>query len=213
MRHEDRIKEQRTIEATKKKLMGAGGKIGTVLRHLGQAIIDQSEGGVYADTHYLDDPWALPDERESPFDLPQGKAEDITKKIPFFKQYLPWGEEQKQPEGPGWMDRPDGVDYQVNTIGYHFDGLSRGMHLEIQYLDGPSELVVHFKGFLVFREVKGELTNYVPHESWEALIDQLYVPAKKLAREKKEKVAEEELAEAKKAKASWFEEMRKRWGL
>ena len=42
---EKRIQEKRTVEATKKKLMGFNGKLGCIVRNLGQPIIAQSEGG------------------------------------------------------------------------------------------------------------------------------------------------------------------------
>jgi hypothetical protein len=187
MRHEDKIKEQRTIEATKKKLMGAGGKIGVVLRYMGEAIVDQSAGGTLADFRYLPDPYALPEEEESPYDPPQGSSEEILRKIPMLKAWLPWGEEQMPPEGGEWIeDRPDRVDHSMTTIGYHFDGLNRGMQLEIRYLDYESELKVHFKGHLVFKEVKGELVTYIPHDEWEGHIESLYKVAKKKQVKEKE---------------------------
>ena len=51
---EEKIREQRTIEANKKGLIGQNGKIGMVLRMLGHPIIAQYEGGTYVDTNYLD---------------------------------------------------------------------------------------------------------------------------------------------------------------
>ena len=80
---EKRIQEQRTIEATKKNLMGLTGKIGTIVRNLGQPMISQCEGGTFLDTSYLDDPWALPE--ESTFgELNEGTPEQI-QEIVFVK--------------------------------------------------------------------------------------------------------------------------------
>lgn len=213
MRHEEKIKEQRTIEATKKKLLGAGGKIGIVLRYLGDEIVDQSSHGS-ANFRYLPDPYELPEDKEDPYLPPKGSSADILKKIPMLNTFFPWGEEQMPPEGREWIeDRPDRVHHSMRTVGYHFDGLSRGMHLDIKYLDYESDLKLHYKGYLVFREVKGELVTYIPNDEWEAMIESLFKVAKKLRDKEKEQIKEEELDEAKKAKASWFKEMRERWGI
>ena len=42
---EKRIQEKRTIEATKKRLMGFNGKLGCIVRNLGQPIMSHMEGG------------------------------------------------------------------------------------------------------------------------------------------------------------------------
>lgn len=51
---ENEIREKRILEATKKGIIGKNGKIGTVLRMLGQPIVNQSEGGFFVDSNYID---------------------------------------------------------------------------------------------------------------------------------------------------------------
>ncbi len=58
------IREQRTIEATRKGLMGMDGKFGVILRQLGNPIIAQG-GSMYESTTFdFDNYWQLPEEAE-----------------------------------------------------------------------------------------------------------------------------------------------------
>jgi len=68
---EELLKEERTREATMKNLMGINGRLGIILRFLGQPIIREGSGMV--DTDYLDDPWA--DEEE---EIPTMDVEEIS---------------------------------------------------------------------------------------------------------------------------------------
>ena len=57
---EKRIKEQRTMEASRDNLMGTGGKIGTIAQIFGDKIIVHGNGNI----SYLQDVWEIPDEDE-----------------------------------------------------------------------------------------------------------------------------------------------------
>lgn len=196
---EQQLKEQRTIEATKKKLMGPDGKIGTILKTMGQPIISQSEGGAFVETNYLDDPFADDDEIRTPGDyLRKLKTINI--------------DNINRPTSAEWAEVPDPTSYGIYELGCIFDGLSRGMHIEIKYIEESSLLTCSYKGYVVFREFKGDLQAFVPGE-WEAHIDKLYVIAKKLMRTLKEDEFQENLKEVEKEKKSWIQSIRDRWGI
>lgn len=184
---ESRIKEQRLAEATKKGLTGQAGKIGTVLRFLGSPIIAQSEATIFLDT--------------------QGTGEE-TNEIPTMEV-----EGATRPEGSEWSDA-DVVQtpFNIRPIGFHFDGLSRGMHLEILYKEDVSEMIVYYKGVCVFREIQGDLVGYVPNDEWEGWISSLFKVAKKIQREEKEKEFQEKVKDAERARSSWLSELASRWG-
>ena len=57
----------------------------------------------------------------------------------------------------------------------HFDGLSRSMHMEIKYSEETSELSLTHRGYLVYKEVMGDLEVYVPNEEWESWIEKLWM--------------------------------------
>lgn len=57
---ERRVKEQRYIEASRKMLLGLEGKLGVILKQLGEPII--SQGGTWFDSTPMIDVWELPDE-------------------------------------------------------------------------------------------------------------------------------------------------------
>lgn len=196
---EHQIKEQRTIEATKKNLVGPNGKLGAILKTMGQPIISHNEGGAYVDSYYLDDPLAEDDEIR--------RAEDFLTKVPTIDM------NSEQPTGNEWGIRAEPISYGIYEIGKIFDGLSRGMHLEIKYTEETAVLICTWKGYIVYRECKGDLTSYVPGKDWEDCIDRLYTVAKRSLRELKEVEFKENVQAAEKEKKSWLDSLRERWGI
>lgn len=185
---ENVIREQRTIEATKKNLMGPSGKFGTILQVFGTPIIRQGTG--LFDSNYLEDPY-----------------EDFT-----YTEYSSMASEQQGPVAY----RDEIITTEVDHItqeGMFFDGLSRGMHLEIIYWTNESKLQVSYKGYPVYIEIAGELTCYNPFDDWEKLTDRLAKTAKdrlKLIKQKQEEEIGKQLQEKKK---SFFHSIRLRWGV
>lgn len=185
---EARIKEERTAEATKKGLMGAAGKIGSVLRAMGHPIVAQTEDASYLDV-------------EGRGDEPEG--------MPVMDM-----EGVERPSGPGWSDAAVApTPYGVHNIGRHFDGLSRGMHMEIIYKDESAEMSVYHRGHMVYREVQGDLQCYIPSDEWEGWVSSLFKVAKRIQREEKERDFQARVEEADRKKASWLRDIASRWGL
>lgn len=208
---EKRIQEQRTIEATRKDLMGLTGKIGTVLRNLGQPLIEQSQGGTFMDSSYLDDPWALPSEN-SFGELKEGTADYVQSQIPYMELD---SEGTQEPTDGAWRDQRD-YEMPLNStsqIGWYFDGLSSGVHMEIKYDEHSKNLTLTWKGYLVYKESSGELAAYTPSEEWESKINYLYQHAIKKEKSSRKEQREDDLKQAEKVKSTWLEKMRERWGL
>jgi hypothetical protein len=203
---EDKIREKRILEATKKGLMGQNGKIGIVLKILGQPIINQSEGGYYTDSNYIDLE-GVDFTRKSIHEIEN--SEELMRNIPIMGM-----DGSERPTSSEWAsEMPDAIHYGIDTIGMHFDGLSRGMHLEIKYDEVSSELVLYYKGYVAYKEIKGELLSYAPNEEWEKWIESLYKVSKEKQRKIKEKEFEESIKENEKEKSIWWEKIKNRWGL
>lgn len=208
---EKRIQEQRTIEATRKDLMGLTGKIGTVLRNLGQPLIEQSQGGTFMDSSYLDDPWALPSENRFG-ELKEGTADYVQSQIPYMELD---SEGTQEPTDGAWRDQRD-YEMPLNStsqIGWYFDGLSSGVHMEIKYDEHSKNLTLTWKGYLVYKESSGELAAYTPSEEWESKINYLYQHAIKKEKSSRKEQRKDDLKQAEKVKSTWLEKMRERWGL
>ena len=187
-RKENVIKEQRTIEATKNNLMGPSGRLGTIVKVFGTAI--KRQGGSLLDFSYMDDPY-----------------EDFA--YHEFETTL-----SGQPGPLMFRDRIDNEeDESVMVEGFLFDGLSRGLHLEITYLLESHRLTVSYQGYEVYREVAGELEVYVPHADWENKIERLFRVAKKHEKVQKPLLEQELKREVESKKASFWEKMKKRWGV
>lgn len=164
---QDKVKEQRLIEATHKDYLGPEGKIAIVLRNLGTPIMGHTSP--FVEITEMQDPYALDDEG-----------------LPYFDE-----------------------NESTAMMGFMFDGLSRGVHMEIKQIEYL--ITVYYKGYKVFEEDRGDLNCYVPGE-WEVELERLYkvaMPTEK-ANKKHTKMVREALAQHK--KNSWISEMKDRWG-
>lgn len=194
--HEHRIKEQRTALAIKNNLMGFDGKIGCVVRNLGQKITEHSAG---FSTHY--NSTSLYDYNSS---LEEDDGDYV---IPVMDAGV------EEPTGGAWRDERQEVEsHNIEDIGWFFDGLNRGMHLSIKYLESDKELSVNYKGIIVYREVAGDLEGYVPSPVWEDLIDNLYKVARKKQKNVLQDNKEVHKQEVQKQKTSWLNRIREKWG-
>jgi hypothetical protein len=104
-------------------------------------------------------------------------------------------------------------DGSVSEEGYHFDGLNRGMHFEIKYMHSNTELTAHYKGYLVYQEIAGDLYTYAPFPEWEDLVDALYLEAEKQAGKQKEKFHKENEQSFARMSKMFIEKLRMQWGL
>lgn len=193
MSHMDKekvIKEKRTLEATKKNLMGAGGKLGYICKILGHSITRQ--GSAYTDASFLEDPYSTE----------QYEAE--------YEQTM--GEDNLGPMvDPGRI-----LDYEGDFVydeGKCFDGLKWGMHLEIINNFAEKKITVTHRGYLVYEEIAGDLAAYSPSDEWEAMVERLY----RVARDRAKKDEPMRLAEMEalvtEKKKTFLQRLRERWGL
>lgn len=185
---ENIIREKRTIEATKKNLIGPSGKFGVILQAFGTPIIRQGTG--LFDITYMD-----------------GIYEDHV-----YTEYESTASGQLGPVAY----RDEILDMEDETIeneGLMFDGLSRGMHLEIIYWHADNKLKVSYKGYTVYLEIAGDLHGYAPFEEWEALIERLYKAARDRLKEIKSQKEAEMKAHIEKKKKDFWRNLRMRWGV
>jgi len=108
-------------------------------------------------------------------------------------------------------DLPTFDEEELTTdLGYLFDGLSRGVHLEIKYIDVT--LTVHYKGYLVFMEKSGDLECFVPNDEWENKIEDLYRIAVKMQRETKKEALHNKVVKEEEAREGVLRHLLKTWG-
>lgn len=103
-------------------------------------------------------------------------------------------------------------DEVVLLIGFHFDGLKHGLHLEIMWNEQIRQLKVYFKGHIVYNEIANELESYVPNKEWESKIDEIFESCKKREKRNKAKRNENNVVIAKKRQKEFLDEMQKKWG-
>ena len=167
------IREKRTLEATKKNLMGPVGKLGVIAKYLGSPIVAQGSG--MFDQVFLDDPY---------------EEQNNSEEMPTFEDHE-----------------------TVYELGWIYDGLGQGLHLEIKYFNPENKLTVYYKGYEVYKEVSGELEAYAPFEEWEDAINELYTRAKINQKNKKKENKQEKENTMEKSKYNFLEKLRMRWGI
>ena len=178
------LKEKRTSEATRKNLMGSAGKLGMICKYLGVPI--RRSGG---SSEQGEGPWGdiLFDRTE----LEDPYTEDDPDELPTF----------------------DDTDEQIHEVGWLFDGLSSGMHLEIIYQHEAKKLTVTYKGYLVYAEIAGDLERYAPFDDWEKLIEKLYTKAKERHDRYKKEMQVFEGRKIKEEKMNFLQKLRLKWGI
>jgi len=166
---EEKIREQRTLEAISKNLMGFEGKLFLIARFLGDPITSQTSDQTWLET---DDFW----------------SED-TDNLPIFSE-----------------------DESFADIGYVYNGLSDGLHLEIICQENQSTIKVYYEGHLYYEEEQGTLNRYFPYEILEKHIDNLYERVEKKIQilVKKEKPNQEK--QIKKMEFNEVRRLREKWG-
>lgn len=191
---EKAIQEKRTIEATKKNLMGPAGKLGIIVQALGKPIMRDGPIGNFS---ILDDP-----------------LDDFTP-----TEYEPTASGQNGPVA--WRDEiletTDGAGAPVESNpsweGFTFEGLRWGMHFEINWLRHSHKIEASYKGYKVYTEIAGELEAYAPFPEWEDMVERLYKVAKKRHSEMKDLEQLELRPIIHQEKASFWQRLRMRWGV
>lgn len=183
------IKEQRTAQAIDKNLMGLEGKLGTILKYLGQSVITQ-ESSNYESTEWEDVYQDLEEEEMPTYDPDQPLAE-------MGKLF-------------------DGLKYGHHIeITYMVEGAVPVKESEhyTRYESASKVIKVNYKGYLVYLEAEGELHIYKPMDEWEDIVNKVYASARKLQVKHREENAIEEKIEVKEKKLSFLERLRETWGI
>ena len=97
-------------------------------------------------------------------------------------------------------------------IGYSYSGLNYGYNIEIIAHDFEQTLKLYFKGYLVYKEEAGSLATFVPHETWENIINELYKIVEEKIRKKIEDVKKEEEQAFDKLAQHEIQRLRSKWG-
>jgi hypothetical protein len=111
------------------------------------------------------------------------------------------------------FDPQDAEEFSSIELGWIWDGLSAGIHMEIKYIEDAKELTVYHKGYLVYREVSGELLSYLPNEEWEEPIERVYLLAKRKEKDTNKSKKQDRVKLGENLKSAWLRKIRDRWGI
>lgn len=97
--------------------------------------------------------------------------------------------------------------------GYNFDGLSRGYHFTITYMSNDTELTAYYKGYLVYKEIAGDLYSYAPFDEWTKIVEKLYTQSQ-IKSENDKIIFEEEKEKSFLEKGKFYiQKLRMQWGI
>ena len=183
---ENAIREKRTGDAVRDNLMGPTGKFGVILRAFGTPVLRQGSG--LFDVGYV------------------GYGYDDV-----YSEYEGTASGQNGPLV--YRDElPEFGDDAVHGEGLLFDGLSRGLHLEIVYWHAHNEIRVSHLGYTVYKESSGVLEAYNPSDAWLGKIEKLYQAAKKKMKSQRDTEAAERAVVAEELQKSFWARMKDKWG-
>jgi len=186
------IQEQRTIEATKKNLMGNSGKLVTIARYLGQPMVF-TEMDLFNNSYYN-------------YEEDEDKIPTVLENEDLLHDY---NENDEM-----WNDSRKKINLiRTNVIGYFFTGLSKGVNMEIKYLGDDNEIYLEYKGNVVYQEKNGELIIYNPTDGWETFIDKFYIQASTIRQKRNKELKEEKSQELEQKKQSFLGNLLKKWGI
>jgi len=182
------VKEQRTAEAINKNLMGLEGKLGVILKYLGQPIISQNASN-YNSTEWQD---FYKEEEEG---------------MPVYDIDSPLMEMGKVFDGLKF-----GHHIELSFIVEGAIPIRISEH-QTAYEPASKVIKVTYKGYLVYLESEGNLHVYKPMDEWEDIINTIYTSAKKLQMKHRKENEIEEKESNKQNKLSFLERLRETWGI
>ena len=97
-------------------------------------------------------------------------------------------------------------------VGYNFDGLSRGINLNIMCNDQMSTIKMYYDGYCYYEEENNQLSRYVPNALIEKQIDSLYLVVEEKVKEMYRKMKAEEIKKASKIEKEEIRRLREKWG-
>jgi hypothetical protein len=94
-----------------------------------------------------------------------------------------------------------------------WDGMDVGVHMEIKYLEESQTLSVRWQGYLVYKEVAGDLRLYLPADEWESKVNHFYEQAKPRGLAVRKRAEEARKEEEEKIRKGFLRKTLERWGV
>jgi hypothetical protein len=189
---ENIIRTDRLIEATRKNLTGLEGKIGQILKYMGESVITQAsdfyESSDAVGTHIYDQP-------ENEDDLPTQDMDTLSRELGRILSTLQWG-----------------INMELSYLKECQIPIKRS-ELYTQWVEAEKVLTVTYKGYVVYREIEGELESYLPDPEWESAIDRIYESCKKIKKDSKPERDAEKTERTQQERLGFIAKLREKWGI
>jgi hypothetical protein len=192
---ENLVKEKRLILATTKNLTGLEGKIGQILKYMGDPVISQTSD-FYESTNWNDMyPYLNVYEDTNKEDLPTEDMDTNLIEIGRTLSALKWG-----------------INMELSYLKESKIPIKR-TELYTEWVNAQRVMSVTYKGYIVYREISGDLESYLPDDEWESSLDRIYEACKKIKKQSKIEKDAERTDEIRNDKLGLIARLREKWGI
>ena len=124
----------------------------------------------------------------------------------FYRNNTPYEDFDSKPDLIPTIDSDDRV------IFWHWDSLKYGRNICIKLNSEADEIMVTNDGIKVYSEESGEISSYIPDESWEGFLENVYQKARKSLESIRQSQKEKRLEEIQVVKKSFIQKLISKWG-
>jgi len=103
-------------------------------------------------------------------------------------------------------------DHTSCLLGYFYDGINLGNHLEIKYLINENEIKLYYKGYVKYHELANELLSYIPEKEWESSVEAIFIRSIERLKKVNEEKLQKKNASVERMEKELIDKIRSKWG-
>jgi hypothetical protein len=103
-------------------------------------------------------------------------------------------------------------DHTSCLLGYFYDGVNLGNHLEIKYLINENEIKLYYKGYVKYHELSNDLLSYIPEKEWESSVESIFIRSIERLKKVNEEKLQKKNASVEKMQKELIDKIRSKWG-
>jgi len=103
-------------------------------------------------------------------------------------------------------------DHTSCLLGYFYDGVNLGNHLEIKYLINENEIKLYYKGYVKYHELSNDLLSYIPEKEWESSVEAIFIRSIERLKKVNEEKLQKKNASVERMEKELIDKIRSKWG-
>ena len=103
-------------------------------------------------------------------------------------------------------------DHTSCLLGYFYDGVNLGNHLEIKYLINENEIKLYYKGYVKYHELSNDLLSYIPEKEWESSVEAIFIRSIERLKKVNEEKLQKKNASVERMEKELIDKIISKWG-